>query len=585
MGKNKGVFDAATAAAFAGKTGGKVGITQYFKEKEQPKKRGRPTKNSRGRKKARCLIDIPQPEPTKPPPKKKPAAKPDDVSPPPSPRKKTRRNWGTGEDRVLMEKAIDNWFNGGKLKYDDNGEEIMDCKIYAHILGIPSKSLYNYIHPDESKRFTLGDGSRGKKKILDDNEVEFAGALLTRADRGNEGLSRKEATDMIQEMKPDISRETARRQLSRRVIPVNAAAGMIKGKTQKVQSTTSDRTNINVGQQYRWHTAVTDLYNGLETKNTGLCNKTNKTFPWVMHHFIIGLDEMCLMSDAHGTLHIIGAADKKKHEKILQDSRVSITIVRTGTVGGTTGPTIFLIKGEKVKPHFTDDWLVRHGCAVGSTIIPTENAYMTDDAWKKTSEAIVKGYRHLPYIKENPDWWVGELLDGFKSHENVLTAHELRYEHKIISLREESNSSHANQGYDQLVAKNDKKVAAETLYEQRKLLKSQTSKSNITQYDLIVTGIHLVNSTNGETVSLFGLYAYAYLCYILTTHTYTHLILFLSGLLHTGVSTLILVHDFLSRTGVERSRITSWRVRCSKRRMFNQRPRKSMLSFQPFGME
>lgn len=61
--------------------------------------------------------------------------------------------------------------------------------------------------------------------------------------------------------------------------------------------------------------AVDMLYRDLETKNTGLCKKSNKSFPWVMEHFIIGLDEMCLMSDAHGDLRVIAAADKKKHEK------------------------------------------------------------------------------------------------------------------------------------------------------------------------------------------------------------------------------------------------------------------------------
>ena len=62
-------------------------------------------------------------------------------------------------------------------------------------------------------------------------------------------------------------------------------------------------------------------------------------------------------------------------------SRASITIVRTGTVGGTTGPTIILLKGEKKNPIYTDEFLVKHGMAPGSTIIMTENAYMTDNAW------------------------------------------------------------------------------------------------------------------------------------------------------------------------------------------------------------
>ena len=56
-----------------------------------------------------------------------------------------------------------------------------------------------------------------------------------------------------------------------------------------------------------------------------------------MHHFIIGLDEMCIMSDHHGGLHAIACAQKKKHEKLIQDCRVSIASVCTGTVGGTSG--------------------------------------------------------------------------------------------------------------------------------------------------------------------------------------------------------------------------------------------------------
>lgn len=145
-----------------------------------------------------------------------------------------------------------------------------------------------------------------------------------------------------------------------------------------------------------------------------------------MSHFIVGLDEMCIMSDFHGNAHIIGSADKKKHEKILQDSRISITMVRTGTVAGTTGPTIFVLKGTKRRSVYDDKFLKRHGMAEGSTIIMTENAYMTEDAWLEASKAIAKGYPSLPYMAENKDWLMLELLDGFKSHENVLAAHELR---------------------------------------------------------------------------------------------------------------------------------------------------------------
>jgi hypothetical protein len=70
---------------------------------------------------------------------------------------------------------------------------------------------------------------------------------------------------------------------------------------------------------------------------------------------------------------------------------------------------------------------------------------------------------------------------------------------KIISFKEESNSSHVNQGYDQLVAKTDKKNAAESHYDQRKAKKFSIGKTNITQYDLLITAMHIVRATSEET--------------------------------------------------------------------------------------
>jgi hypothetical protein len=76
---------------------------------------------------------------------------------------------------------------------------------------------------------------------------------------------------MIQERIHNITREGACRQIIRYVLPVNAQASVLKKSAQKVQATTSDRTNINVAQQYRWHRAVEEVYNFMRTKNTGLC--------------------------------------------------------------------------------------------------------------------------------------------------------------------------------------------------------------------------------------------------------------------------------------------------------------------------
>ena len=39
---------------------------------------------------------------------------------------------------------------------------------------------------------------------------------------------------------------------------------------------------------------------------------TGKIFGELIPHFVVGLDEMCLMSDAFGDLRVIGAAKKKR---------------------------------------------------------------------------------------------------------------------------------------------------------------------------------------------------------------------------------------------------------------------------------
>ena len=63
-----------------------------------------------------------------------------------------------------------------------------------------------------------------------------------------------------------------------------------------------------------------------------------------------------------------------------------------------------------------------------------------------------------------------DFLDGFISHERVVQATISRRDSKVNSIKKYSHTSHCNQAFDQLVAKNYKKVAAETLDKQQKLL-------------------------------------------------------------------------------------------------------------------
>ena len=115
------------------------------------------------------------------------------------------------------------------------------------------------------------------------------------------------------------------------------------------QSTTTKRSAITIEQQYRWHKTINYAYGELRQRNTEVCRKSGKTFGEMIKHFIIGGDESCFMASVNGDCRVIGSVGKAKHERNIMDSRSSIIAYRTGTVGGSTGPTIILLKGNKIR--------------------------------------------------------------------------------------------------------------------------------------------------------------------------------------------------------------------------------------------
>jgi hypothetical protein len=54
-------------------------------------------------------------------------------------KKKTHINWGKGEHRDFLAKAIQNWVKKEGNAENDNGEEILNGNEFANKLRIPSK--------------------------------------------------------------------------------------------------------------------------------------------------------------------------------------------------------------------------------------------------------------------------------------------------------------------------------------------------------------------------------------------------------------------------------------------------------------
>lgn len=94
---------------------------------------------------------------------------------------------------------------------------------------------------------------------------------------------------------------------------------------------------------------IDQAYATLVAKNGGKCPRSGKVLKDLMTHFTIGGDETCLLASDE-SVKIIGDAEKRKHEINTVNSRTSITIYRTGSVAGATGPTAFLPPGLWRRP-------------------------------------------------------------------------------------------------------------------------------------------------------------------------------------------------------------------------------------------
>jgi hypothetical protein len=142
----------------------------------------------------------------------------------------------------------------------------------------------------------------------------FIRNVLAHKDRANEAANYQEAVDLVQELDPKLTQEQSRRHLSQTLMKGDTT--IVKAKSVVAQQTNTKRSNITVPQQYRWHQTYEHSLDELRRKNTGVCRISGKTFGELIHCFITTGDETNLMaSDDNRGVKVIGAANRKKHEK------------------------------------------------------------------------------------------------------------------------------------------------------------------------------------------------------------------------------------------------------------------------------
>jgi hypothetical protein len=257
-----------------------------------------------------------------------------------------RQNWSKGDGLKRMTDAAAKWEEELKKPEADQ----VSLTFFAERCGIPKTTLQNHVTTAEGKRIKLGAGV-GKKSLIPAAYQEVITDVVVRQERGNHGVGVAGGVDILERILPQFSREQLDQSFRRTTRPdvVARLTGLVA-----VQATTTKRPAITVAQQWRWHKVhilsmrvrqpypnpnlrhilplssqcVDSVFEELLRLNAPVAGDKGILFRDQMEHFILGTDEACLMASSTGTVKVLGDKEKKKHEKILDDSRKSITIVR-----------------------------------------------------------------------------------------------------------------------------------------------------------------------------------------------------------------------------------------------------------------
>jgi hypothetical protein len=408
-------------------------------------------------------------------------------------RPNTRVDWSTSTNFPKLKAAADAYMNGDtKLETMRNFVSIPTRTIeraVSKMRKIISEDDVSFEDITTEMIYPYTPVQRGQRKsLIGDNDLKFLQEIIISRDDANNGLGRSEVISLIGEMAQCPNKITCQNHWNYLVRSGKMKELKAGGKVNKAQNTTTKRTQITVEQQLRWHTIVESSLQELYR-----LNQPHEEFKQLIDYFSGNLDESCLMA-ANGKIHVVASKSKNKTEKIADDCRDSITTLRTGFASGEQGAYFFLAKGKKLDRHKFKNLVKNFDAPEGSEVIMTPNAFMTDDAWLEIVPKLCRAIRKQKVIKDHPDWWVLLSLDGFGSHVNVIDSHEIFSAHKILVIKEEGDTSHVNQAYDQQVAKDDKTLM-------RAAINAVAPKLgiNMNQWYLITCAIYAQNRIKKES--------------------------------------------------------------------------------------
>lgn len=280
-----------------------------------------------------------------------------------------------------LRRAVDEWRRCGK-------EPGMTRRKLARKYRVPTSTLCKYVL--SGKNVPEQPRCGRKPRYLSHESREVMVETIIRYDRGDRGLNRQECSRIVQDLATEpVTRRQANdlvdylRKLDRRS-KTPRLTGMIRA-----QRTTYKRTAITIENQFRFQRLVEEVDTLHLEQNI---DHNGVRFKDVADHFKVNLDEMSFAANDINNL-VIGERGRKKHEKIVDDSRKTITVMRSGNAHGNQGPSALVLAGKKNPSFLSDGFIKRHGGPPGTCVVMTENAFMTDEAWLKAVPNIAEGVR------------------------------------------------------------------------------------------------------------------------------------------------------------------------------------------------
>ena len=155
--------------------------------------------------------------------------------------------------------------------------------------------------------------------------------IIIKRDTANLGMSRKEVIQVISELGQAKSFVQAENHLDYLIRAKRLTHLKRLGRVVSAQATTTERSQICVSQQYRWHMMIE-----AEWEDMRRTNSPRDIFIRYAHYFQLNLDETCLLYN-EGELSIIGGNNKPCHDKNCSDLRFSIIVCQVGSALGEVG--------------------------------------------------------------------------------------------------------------------------------------------------------------------------------------------------------------------------------------------------------